>query len=70
MQQSFKNLLGIEAPIKGGDLSEVDAHDLHVASQKLVERAGHTRVTIGAAYYGSRRRTVLSCQKTDVSLDD
>ena len=29
--------------------------ELHEASQKLMERAGHTRVTIGASYYGSRR---------------
>jgi hypothetical protein len=55
MQASFKRLLGTEPPIKGGDLSELDKQELHVASQKLMERAGHTRVTIGSAYYGSRR---------------
>ena len=55
MQESFKRLLGIEAPVKGGNLADVDADELHVASQKLMERAGHTRVTIGASYYGSRR---------------
>jgi len=55
MQESFKGLLGIDAPVKGGNLSEVDPDEFHVASQKLMERAGHTRVTIGASYYGSRR---------------
>ncbi|MDH2916073.1 MAG: integrase domain-containing protein [Gallionella sp.] len=57
MQESFERLLGIQAPVKGGDLSLVDGDDLHLASQKLMERAGHTRVTIGASYYGSRRIT-------------
>lgn len=58
MQDSFKRLLGIDAPVKGGDLSQVDKDELHVASQKLMERAGHTRVSIGSSYYGSRRRKV------------
>lgn len=30
-----------------------------LASQKLMEQVGHTRVTIGASYYGSRRRRKL-----------
>lgn len=55
MHQRFRSLLGIEPPVKGGDLGMVDKDELHVASQKLMEEAGHTRVTIGAAYYGSRR---------------
>ena len=55
MQESFKRLTGIEAPVRGGDLSQVNKYELHVASQKLMERAGHTRVSIGASYYGSRR---------------
>lgn len=55
MQESFKRLTGVDAPVKGGDLSVLDRDELHLASQKLVERAGHTRVTIGASYYGSRR---------------
>ena len=55
MQESFKRLLGIDAPVKGGNLAEVDKDELHVASQKLMERAGHTRVTIGSSYYGSCR---------------
>lgn len=42
--------------MKGGDLSQVDKDELRVASWKLVERAGHTRISIGASYYGSRRR--------------
>lgn len=56
MQESFERLLGAKAPVKGGDMNSVDKAELHVASQKLVERAGHSRVTIGASYYGSRRR--------------
>lgn len=55
MQESFKRLTGLDAPVKGGDLSVLDRDELHLASQKLMERAGHSRVTIGASYYGSRR---------------
>ncbi|MDD2701055.1 MAG: integrase domain-containing protein [Sideroxydans sp.] len=55
MQESFRVMLGIDPPVKGGDLSELDPDEFHVASQKLMERAGHTRVAIGASYYGSRR---------------
>lgn len=55
MHESFKRLLGIEPPVRGGDLSVLDKDELHLASQKLMERAGHSRVSIGSAYYGSRR---------------
>jgi len=55
MQESFKRMLGVDAPVKGGYLADVDPDEFHVASQKLMERAGHTRVSIGASYYGSRR---------------
>jgi integrase len=55
MQESFKRLSGIEAPVRGGDLSLLDKDELRVISQKLMERAGHSRVSIGSAYYGSRR---------------
>ncbi|MFA6203831.1 MAG: integrase domain-containing protein [Gallionella sp.] len=55
MHESFKRLLGIEPPVRGGDLSVLDRDELHLATQKLMERAGHSRVAIGTAYYGSRR---------------
>lgn len=55
MQRRFSEMLGIAPPVKGGSLSELDRQELHVASQKLMEEAGHTRVSIGAAYYGSRK---------------
>ena len=55
MQRRFSEMLGMEAPVRGGDLSQLDQQELHVASQKLMEEAGHTRVSIGASYYGSRR---------------
>ena len=55
MQREFKRLLGIDAPVKGGDLSKIDKDEFHTASQILMEQAGHTRVSIGASYYGSRR---------------
>jgi integrase len=55
MQKRFKDLLGIDAPVKGGNLGLVDKDELHVTSQKIMEEAGHTRVDIGSAYYGSRR---------------
>lgn len=66
MLEAFKRRLGIEAPIKGGDLSQVSKEDLHVASQKLMESVGHTRVSIGSAYYGSRR---VSKRKDDPKPD-
>lgn len=56
MQESFKRLTGVDAPVKGGDINSIPANEFHVATLKLVERAGHTRPTIGASYYGSRRR--------------
>lgn len=55
LHKGFKDRLGIDAPVKGGDLSLVDEDELQVASQQLMEEAGHTRVAIGASYYGSRR---------------
>ncbi len=57
MHESFKLLLDIEPPVRGGDISKVEKYRFHRASQQLMERAGHTRVSIGASYYGSRRRT-------------
>ena len=66
MHESFKNLLGIEPPVRGGDLNKVDKDKLLIATWKLVERAGHSRAAIGASYYGSRRRT----KKTDQNDDD
>jgi len=42
--------------VRGGDISTVEKYRFHEASQQLMERAGHTRVSIGASYYGSRRR--------------
>jgi integrase len=56
MHESFKLLMGIEPPIRGGDINQVAKYKYHEASQQLMERAGHTRVSIGASYYGSRRR--------------
>lgn len=66
MHESFKNLLGIEPPVRGGDLNDVDKDKLLIATWKLVERAGHSRAAIGASYYGSRRRS----KKTDLNEDD
>lgn len=65
MQRRFYEKTGIQAPVKGGDLSLVDKDELHVASQQLMEEAGHTRVSIGAAYYGSRRVSRTSQVETD-----
>ncbi|MDH2915300.1 MAG: integrase domain-containing protein [Gallionella sp.] len=53
MHQSYKSLTGQEPPIRGGDASKVDPDELHLAKQKLMERAGHTRESVGTAYYGS-----------------
>lgn len=62
MHESFKNLLGIEPPVRGGDLNDVDKDKLLIATWKLVERAGHSRAAIGASYYGSRRRAKKTSQ--------
>ncbi|MHB1300524.1 MAG: tyrosine-type recombinase/integrase [Burkholderiales bacterium] len=55
MQERFKELTGVEAPIKGGDISVLDKQTFDEATGKLMERAGHSRLSIGASYYGSRR---------------
>lgn len=55
MHQSYLRLTGIEPPVRGGDTSTVDKHELHVATQQLMERAGHSRTSIGVAYYGSSK---------------
>jgi len=55
MHEAFLRLTGEPAPIRGGDLRNIETRVYRIASGKLMERAGHTRVTIGAGYYGSRR---------------
>lgn len=55
MHESHKRLSGIEPPVKGGDLSQIDKDEYRIMSMQLMERAGHSRVSIGSAYYGSRR---------------
>jgi len=57
MHESYVRLLGVEPPVRGGDASELDQQELHEGKQKLMERAGHSRVSIGTAYYGSNRTT-------------
>lgn len=57
MHKSHKRLSGIEPPIKVGDLSQIDKEEYRIMSMQLMERAGHSRVSIGSAYYGSRRVT-------------
>lgn len=56
MQEKFKLLTGVDAPIKGGDINAIPEHVYRIASKKLMERAGHGRESIGSSYYGSRRR--------------
>ena len=53
MHAAYKGMTRQEPPIRGGDESLIDPAALHLAKQKLMERAGHTRVSIGPAYYGS-----------------
>ncbi len=55
MHDRFKELAGIDAPVKGGDISLLDKAEFDNKTEKLMERAGHSRKTIGASYYGSRR---------------
>lgn len=53
MHEEFRNELGIEPPVRGGDMSSVDKDKLHLVKQRAMEKAGHTRIDIGASYYGS-----------------
>jgi hypothetical protein len=65
MHERFCEFLGIEPPVRGGDLSEVDKQAFDSATEKLMERAGHSRKTIGASYYGSRRVPSASKDEDD-----
>lgn len=64
MHYAFKKLTGEEPPVRGGDLRKIEKMRFRIASQRLAERAGHTRVTIGASYYGSRRVRPAETKKT------
>lgn len=55
MHERFKEQTGVDAPVKGGDISVLDKQEFDNKTEKLMERAGHSRKSIGAAYYGSRR---------------
>ena len=55
MHERFKELTGIDAPVKGGDISLLDKAEFDNKTERLMERAGHSRKTIGSYYYGSRR---------------
>lgn len=60
MQECFKEQTGVDAPIKGGDIATLDKKELDEVTGRLMERAGHSRLTIGSSYYGSRRRKKAS----------
>ncbi len=53
--ESHKELAGVEAPVKGGDISGLDRYAYREASLNLMERLGHSRASIGASYYGTRQ---------------
>lgn len=55
MQERFKEQFGVEAPVKGCDISGLDKREFKYKTLMLMERAGHSRGSIGASYYGSRR---------------
>lgn len=55
MHEAYEQMLGVEPPVRGGSIEQIDKDEFHLATQKLMEQAGHTRVSIGASYYGSRR---------------
>ncbi|OGT01905.1 MAG: hypothetical protein A3F73_00180 [Gallionellales bacterium RIFCSPLOWO2_12_FULL_59_22] len=55
-QEQHKDLAGVDAPIKGGDISVVTPDEYNSVTRTLMEHLGHSRVSIGSAYYGSRRR--------------
>lgn len=55
MHERFEEQLGVPAPVKGGDISVLDRKKFREVTGRLMERAGHSRVSIGASYYGSRR---------------
>lgn len=56
MHERYKEMTGIEPPVRGGNIYTLSREEFNVATGKLMERSGHTRLSIGASYYGSRRR--------------
>lgn len=48
----YKSIIGVDAPVYGGDVTSVDpAHD-RLARQNVAEHLGHSRVRIAGAYLG------------------
>jgi len=54
-QQQHKVMTGVDAPIKGGDISSIPRDEYKYRMLIVMEKLGHSRVNIGASYYGSRR---------------
>lgn len=66
----YKSIVGVDAPVYGGDVTSVDpAHD-RLARQNVAEHLGHSRVRIAGAYLGpmlnarKRRRNTQSAAET------
>ncbi len=55
IQAQHKLLTGVDAPIKGGNISYLDKIEYREVSRALMFRMGHGRLSIGASYYGSRQ---------------
>jgi integrase len=47
------NRRGLEAPVRGGDLKGVDKKERDLILRTVAEDLGHSRASIGSAYYGS-----------------
>lgn len=71
IQEQHLLLTGVPAPIKGGDISQLDRTKYREASQALSGYVGHGRVSVLASYYGSRqgvRRQKDKCDEVPTAL--
>lgn len=55
--ENIAMLGGMLPPTLGGTADQMDAEDLFLVQQGVMDRMGHGRVSVAAAYYGSFRKT-------------
>jgi integrase len=53
----YKSIVGVDAPVYGGDTASVDPADERLARQIVAEHLGHSRPQIAGAYLGSLLRS-------------
>lgn len=53
----YKSIVGVDAPVYGGDTASVDPADERLARQIVAEHLGHSRPQIAGAYLGPLLRS-------------